>query len=88
MTLNVDKKLEVIIKKFNLNKIPTKDNFLKNGIIDSLVFIKFILEIEKKFKIKIPTNQLFSETGSGTIYGIKKLILKTLKIKINKTRIT
>jgi acyl carrier protein len=85
MTLNLDKKLEVILKKFNLNKISNNDNFLKNGIIDSLTFMKFILEIEKKFKIKIPTNLLFSETGSGTIYGIKKLILKTLKIKINKT---
>lgn len=85
MTLNLDKKLEVILKKFNLNKISNNDNFLKNGIIDSLMFMKFILEIEKKFKIKIPTNLLFSETGSGTIYGIKKLILKTLKIKINKT---
>jgi acyl carrier protein len=62
MTLNVDKKLEVILKKFNLNKISNNDNFLKNGIIDSLMFMKFILEIEKKFKIKIPTNLLFSET--------------------------
>lgn len=85
MSLNLDKKLEVILKKFNLNKISNNDNFLKNGIIDSLMFMKFILEIEKKFKIKVPTNLLFSETGSGTIYGIKKLILKTLKIKINKT---
>ena len=85
MTLNLDNKLETILKKFNLDKISTKDNFLKNGIIDSLMFMKFILEIEKKFKIKIQTNLLFSGTNSGTINGIKKLILKNLKIKINKT---
>ena len=78
-------KLESILKKFNLNKIPPKDNFLKKGIIDSLIFLKFILEIEKKFKIKIPSNLLFSENDTGTVSGIKKLILKSLKIKIDKT---
>jgi acyl carrier protein len=83
--INVEKKLQSILKKFHLNKIPSKDNFLKNGIIDSLIFMKFILEIEKKFKVKIPSNLLFSENDSGTVNGIKKLILKSLKSKINKT---
>jgi|LakMenEpi03Aug12_release.lakeMendotaPanAssembly.Ray.scaffolds.fasta_scaffold1286313_1 acyl carrier protein len=81
--IGVEKKLESILKKFNLNKIPSKDNFLKKGIIDSLIFIKFILEIEKKFKIKIPPNLFFSD-NAGTVSGIKKLILKSLKIKIDK----
>jgi len=78
MKKEIEKKLNKILKKFNLEKIPEKANFIKNGSIDSISFIKIISEIEKNFQIKIPTNLLFSESIS-TVASIKKLIIKSLK---------
>jgi len=47
------KELDFIFKYLKINKAKNVNiDYLKKGYIDSLGFIKFVVSIEKKFKIK------------------------------------
>ena len=73
----VEKFILGILKKKNINDISGKLNFLELGIIDSLDFVKLILEIEKKFKIKF-TSQDICKLSIAKMDSLKKLINKKL----------
>ncbi len=72
----------------NQKKIPEKKFekkldywFIDEGIVDSINLIRFILEIESKFKIKLTSKDTQSD-NFRTINGITKIInKKNAKIK-------
>mgnify|MGYP001203384858 FL=1 len=53
-------------------------DFIKNGHIDSVGFVKFILEVETKFKINIP-NRLFYSKKISSVKGLANLIKRLIK---------
>ena len=77
----IEKKIiEILKKKGPMIKKNEKDNdydFIKNGHIDSVGFVKFILEVETKFKINIP-NRLFYSKKISSIQGLANIIKKLL----------
>lgn len=78
----IEKKIIEILKKrgpiIKKNKKVNDYDFIKSGHIDSVGFIKFILEIETKFKIKIP-NQSFYSKKISSIQGLANIIKKLIK---------
>ena len=69
----MDKKLELIriIEKITNHKLNNKNiDLIKSGILDSFFIIKIVVEIEKEFKIKIPTKKITLKNFSN----IKNLI--------------
>ena len=54
-------------------------NFIENGHVDSIGLIKFIFEIEEKFKITLSEKDTLSK-NFGKILGLSKII----KSKIDK----
>ncbi len=77
----IEKKIiEILKKKGPMIKKNEKDNdydFIKNGHIDSVGFIKFISEIETKFKIKMP-NRLFYSKKISSVKGLANIVKKLL----------
>tara|TARA_B100000989_G_scaffold298400_1_gene287528 strand:- start:22097 stop:22354 length:258 start_codon:yes stop_codon:yes gene_type:complete len=66
-------------KRGNLPKAKLLDfRYLDHGIIDSLNLIKFIIFLEKKFKIQIKTKDTEADQFRY-IGGLAKLILKKIK---------
>jgi acyl carrier protein len=65
-------------------KLPKNDisnfRYLDHGIIDSLNLIKFIIFLEKKFKIKLKAIETESDEFRYII-GLVKLILKKINEK-------
>lgn len=47
-----------IIKKFFKKKLDKKLDLFQHNYLDSIILIDFIIFLEKKFKIKIKTNEL------------------------------
>ena len=84
---NIEKKIIKILEKKGTLVKKDKDkndyNFIENGHIDSVSFVKFISEIETKFKISIP-NKLFYSKKISTIKGLEKIIKRLLKWKKKK----
>tara|TARA_B100001059_G_C17287950_1_gene311357 strand:- start:14 stop:280 length:267 start_codon:yes stop_codon:yes gene_type:complete len=82
----IQKKILKIVEKSK--KIPEKKFekkldywFIDEGIVDSINLIRFILEIESKFKIKLTSKDTQSD-NFRTINGITKIInKKNAKIK-------
>lgn len=82
----IQKKILKIVEKSK--KIPEKKFekkldywFIDEGIVDSINLIRFILEIENKFKIKLTSKDTQSD-NFRTINGITKIInKKNAKIK-------
>ena len=78
---NIEKKIIEILEKrgpiIKKNKKIIDYNFIENGHIDSVGFVKFILEIETKFKISIPNRLFYSKTISS-IKGLTELIKKLI----------
>ena len=70
-------------KKIPENKLEKKFDywFIDEGIIDSVNLINFILEIERKFKIKLTPRDTQSD-NFRTINGVAKIILKKNKKKL------
>lgn len=69
----MDKKLKLIkiIEKTTNHKLNNKNiDLIKSGILDSFFIIKIVVEIEKEFKIKIPTKKITLKNFSN----IKNLI--------------
>jgi len=72
--------IKILEKRGPLIKLDKKNNdynFIENGHIDSVGFVKFISELEIKFKISIPDKFFLSKKISsvnGLTYIIKKLI--------------
>ena len=75
--LNKIKKIDSKFKK-NIDKF----NFITSGHLDSIELLKFIFQIEKKFKITIKPSETVTKTF-GTIKGLRSLILNKLS-KISK----
>ena len=74
----VEKSKKIIEKKFE-KKLDYW--FIDEGIVDSINLIRFILEIESKFKIKLTSKDTQSD-NFRTINGITKIInKKNAKIK-------
>ena len=78
---NIEKKIIEILEKrgpiIKKNKKIIDYNFIENGNIDTVGFVKFILEIETKFKISIP-NRLFYSKKISSIKGLTELIKKLI----------
>ena len=82
----IQKKILKIVEKSK--KIPEKKFekkldywFIDKGMVDSINLIRFILEIENKFKIKLTSKDTQSD-NFRTINGITKIInKKNAKIK-------
>jgi acyl carrier protein len=72
-------KIKSILKQITNNKnirFDSTDDLFALGILDSFGMLSFILKIEKKFKIQIPTNELIPQnfwTIQNTIKTIKKI---------------
>lgn len=80
--IKVDKKKFILIlKKFKIQDIDKNKNLITNAILDSMEIVNLIIEIEKKFKIKINDN-FFLMKNFGSINSFLKLIKK----KLNKTK--
>lgn len=81
-----DKIILIIIKllekrgSINLKKKQAIEdyNFFKNGHIDSVGLIKFIFELETKFKVNLSIEET-SNKNFATIKGLANIILKELK---------
>ena len=69
---NLNKEIQMIIKKLFKKK---KD--LNQIMIDSLSLIRLVVEIEKKYKIKIPINQLNNKNFSS-LKNLENLIKKLI----------
>jgi len=78
---NIEKKIIEILEKrgpiIKKNKKITDYNFIENGHVDSVGFIKFISEIETKFKISIP-NRLFYSKKISSVKGLTWIVKKLL----------
>tara|TARA_B100000886_G_scaffold327539_1_gene275084 strand:+ start:166 stop:417 length:252 start_codon:yes stop_codon:yes gene_type:complete len=73
---NLDKELNFILKYLKLNKTKQIDiDYLAKGYVDSLGFVKFIVNIEKKFKIKFDQKD-FMNRKFRTIKGLASIISK------------
>ena len=76
---DIEKKIiKILEKRGQIKKKNKKDwnyNFIENGHIDSVGFVKFILEIETKFKIIIPNRLLYSKKISS-VKGLSEIIRK------------
>ena len=73
---NLDKELNFILKYLKLNKTKQIDiDYLARGHVDSLGFVKFIVSIEKKFKIKFDQKD-FMNRKFRTIKGLALIISK------------
>ncbi len=73
---NLDKELNFILKYLKLNKTKQIDiDYLAKGYVDSLGFVKFIVSIEKKFKIKFDQKD-FMNRKFRTIKGLALIISK------------
>lgn len=77
---------EWVIKWFKANtgfkeeeiKNRVSDNYFSQGWIDSLKFIAFITEMEKKFNIRF-SNEEFQDRDFSTIAGLTKILEKKIK---------
>jgi len=58
-----------------------RENYLEIGWIDSLKFISFINDLEKKFQIHF-SNESFQNREFSTISGLAKIISEILNGKI------
>ena len=67
----VEKFINSLMEKKKIKNISNKLNLLDSGIIDSLDFVKFISQVEKKFKIKF-SSQDISKLSIANRY-IKKI---------------
>ncbi len=73
---NLDKELNFILKYLKLNKTKQIDiDYLAKGYVDSLGFVKFVVSIEKKFKIKFDQKD-FMNRKFRTIKGLALIISK------------
>ena len=73
---NLDKELNFILKYLKLNKKKQIDiDYLAKGYVDSLGFVKFVVSIEKKFKIKFDQKD-FMNRKFRTIKGLALIISK------------
>ena len=71
---NLDKELNFILKYLKLNKTKQIDiDYLAKGYVDSLGFVKFVVSIEKKFKIKFDQKD-FMNRKFRTIKGLALII--------------
>ena len=73
--------LKILEKRgsINSNKNILSYNFIDNGHVDSLGSIKFLLELEKKFKLKF-TNKEINSNAFKNVGGLLKIIKKKLKV--------
>tara|TARA_B110000259_G_scaffold162882_1_gene187919 strand:- start:923 stop:1171 length:249 start_codon:yes stop_codon:yes gene_type:complete len=81
----MDKTISKIVKILNKKKpikfnISTDKNydFVKNGHIDSLSMIAFVIDLENEFKIKLSYSNINSK-NFGNIMGLSKLINSKIK---------
>lgn len=78
----IEKKItEILEKRGPIIKKNMKNNdydFIKNGHVDSVGFVKFILELETNFKIDIP-NRLFYSKKISSVKGLANIIKRLLK---------
>ena len=78
----IEKKIiEILEKRGPIIKKNNKNNdydFIKNGHVDSVGFVKFILELETNFKIDIP-NRLFYSKKISSVKGLANIIKRLLK---------
>jgi acyl carrier protein len=78
----IEKKITAILEKRGpIIKKNMKNNdydFIKNGHVDSVGFVKFILELETNFKIDIP-NRLFYSKKISSVKGLANIIKRLLK---------
>jgi len=52
-------------------------NYREAGAIDSLEFVRFILTLEKEFKIQLTAEDIYSDEFN-TIFGLADVILRKL----------
>jgi acyl carrier protein len=78
----IEKKITEILEKrgpiIKKNKKNNDYDFIKNGHVDSVGFVKFILELETNFKIDIP-NRLFYSKKISSVKGLASIIKRLLK---------
>ncbi len=75
----LDKELNFILKYLKIHNSKNIDiDYLAKGYIDSLGFIKFVISIEKKFKVKFDQKD-FINRKFRTIKGLASIINKKLK---------
>lgn len=74
----VEKFINSLMEKKKIKNISNKLNLLDSGIIDSLDFVKFISQVEKRFKIKF-SSQDISKLSIANLEILKKLINKKIK---------
>ena len=74
----VEKFINSLMEKKKIKNISNKLNLLDSGIIDSLDFVKFISQVEKRFKIKF-SSQDISKLSIANLDILKKLINKKIK---------
>ena len=73
------KELDFIFKYLKINKTKNVNiDYLTKGYIDSLGFIKFVVSIEKKFKIKFNQKD-FINRKFRTIKGLAAIINNKLE---------
>ena len=77
----ISKIVKILNKKKPIKfKLSTDKNydFVKNGHIDSLSMIAFVIDLENEFKIKLSYSNINSK-NFGNIMGLSKLINSKIK---------
>ena len=70
--------VKYLLKKTHVKKIAPNTDLIEKSIIDSFGIVEFISYIEKKYNIKIKSNDL-KPPNFQNLKNIEKLILKKLK---------
>ena len=81
MEKTISKIVKILNKKKPIRfKLSTDKNydFIKNGHIDSLSMIAFVIDLEDEFKIKLSNSNINSK-NFGNIIGLAKLIKSKTK---------
>lgn len=74
----IDKNLKTILTKFSLKK--NIQNLNISNYLDSIQILNLILEIEKKFNVKIK-NKYMKEKNFKNFLSLKKLVINLLNEK-------
>lgn len=81
--MDIESEVKILLKdilNINLKFIDCNDSLSDKFGMNSITFVKFIINLEDKFDIEIP-DEYFVISELNSIYKIKELVTKLLTIK-------